>query len=90
MREIRLYGSEGGGAVRSSYPYPGWNVRSARVFGCRFRTVMESGSSQSIFSQLQGDKDASLSGLVGAVSARSTLPAHCRPTWTYLTLSSAS
>jgi len=22
MREIRLYGSEGGGAVRSPYPYP--------------------------------------------------------------------
>jgi len=23
MREIRLYGSEGGGAVRSPYPYQG-------------------------------------------------------------------
>ena len=23
MREIRLYGSEGGGAARSPYPYPG-------------------------------------------------------------------
>ena len=25
MREIRLYGSEGGGAVRSPYPYPKWS-----------------------------------------------------------------
>jgi hypothetical protein len=28
MREIRLYGSEGGGAGCSPYPYPGWSGRS--------------------------------------------------------------
>jgi hypothetical protein len=28
MREIRLYGSEGGGAVCSPYPYPRWSGRS--------------------------------------------------------------
>ena len=28
MREIRLYGSEGGGATRSPYPYPRWSGRS--------------------------------------------------------------
>ena len=27
MREIRLYGSEGGGAVRSPYPYQGGRVK---------------------------------------------------------------
>jgi len=25
MREIRLYGSEGGGAARSPYPYHAWD-----------------------------------------------------------------
>ena len=32
MREIRLYGSEGGGAVCSPYPYPGWSGRSCARF----------------------------------------------------------
>jgi hypothetical protein len=32
MREIRLYGSEGGGAVCSPYPYPGWSGRSRARF----------------------------------------------------------
>src|SRR5512145_1855398 len=34
---------------------PGWNVRSARVFGCRFRTVMDQDCPDSIFSQLPGE-----------------------------------
>ena len=34
MREIRLYGSEGGGAVRSPYPYPGWSGRVGPLSPC--------------------------------------------------------
>jgi len=34
MREIRLYGSEGGGAVGSPYPYPGWSVRVGPLSPC--------------------------------------------------------
>ena len=37
---------------------PRWNVRSARVFGCRFRKVMEQARRGSIFSQLRGGRDA--------------------------------
>jgi hypothetical protein len=58
MREIRLYGSEGGGAVRSSYPYPRWNARSARVFACGFKTIVAQHGPDLIFSQLQGAKGA--------------------------------
>ena len=32
MREIRPYGSEGGGAVGSPYPYPRWSGRSCARF----------------------------------------------------------
>ena len=32
MREIRLYGSEGGGAVRPPYPYQGTSHRKALVW----------------------------------------------------------
>jgi hypothetical protein len=34
MREIRLYGSEGGGAVRSSYPYPRSRFRPRETIVC--------------------------------------------------------
>lgn len=39
-----------------------WNVRSPRVFGCGFRTVM-SGSSRFSFSQLQADGTSALPGI---------------------------
>jgi hypothetical protein len=34
MREIRLYGSEGGGAVCSPYPYPGCSGRVGPLSPC--------------------------------------------------------
>ncbi len=35
MREIRLYGSEGGGAARSPYPYPDIASR-CQLLCCQF------------------------------------------------------
>jgi len=40
MREIRLYGSEGGGAARSPYPYPG-NPSRCSDSASRIQTVFE-------------------------------------------------
>ena len=41
MREIRLYGSEGGGAARSPYPYqiPGTMVKRSSMPGCAGMTI---------------------------------------------------
>jgi hypothetical protein len=50
MREIRLYGSEGGGAVCSPYPYPGWSGRAGPLSPCA-RFLPEK-SQSGIFSQL--------------------------------------
>jgi hypothetical protein len=48
MREIRLYGSEGGGAVCSPYPYPGG--------AGALRTLVAGKGRSSIFSQLPFNK----------------------------------
>jgi hypothetical protein len=47
MREIRLYGSEGGGAASSPYPYP--------VERALLRTLLAGKTRSSIFSQLPSE-----------------------------------